>query len=228
MHAGLLERADLVVHQRDQRADDDRDAAAGAVAHDRRHLVAQALAAAGGHQHQRVAAADRRARRSRPARRGTRRSRTPRARTSAGGGGGARRRAGSRRSWRRHCTRARGRGRIRPFEGAPQCARGARPARRSRRIICANPLRQQERAMASVNKVIIIGNLGRDPEVRYTPNGSAVCNVSVATTRNWKNKDSGEQGRRDRVAPRRLLRPPGRDRRRVPEEGPLGLRRRAA
>jgi single-strand DNA-binding protein len=47
--------------------------------------------------------------------------------------------------------------------------------------------------MASVNKVIVIGNLGRDPEVRYTPSGSAVCNVSVATTRNWKNKDSGEK-----------------------------------
>jgi single-strand DNA-binding protein len=47
--------------------------------------------------------------------------------------------------------------------------------------------------MASVNKVILIGNLGRDPEVRYTPSGSAVCNVSVATTRNWKNKDSGER-----------------------------------
>jgi single-strand DNA-binding protein len=47
--------------------------------------------------------------------------------------------------------------------------------------------------MASVNKVIVIGNLGRDPEVRYTPSGSAICNVSVATTRNWKNKDSGEK-----------------------------------
>ena len=47
--------------------------------------------------------------------------------------------------------------------------------------------------MASVNKVIIIGNLGRDPEVRYTPNGSAVCNVSVATTRSWTNKDSGDK-----------------------------------
>lgn len=47
--------------------------------------------------------------------------------------------------------------------------------------------------MASVNKVIIVGNLGRDPEVRYTPNGSAVCNVSVATTRQWKSKDSGER-----------------------------------
>ena len=47
--------------------------------------------------------------------------------------------------------------------------------------------------MASVNKVIIVGNLGRDPEVRYTPNGSAVCNVTVATTRRWKNKESGEK-----------------------------------
>lgn len=47
--------------------------------------------------------------------------------------------------------------------------------------------------MASVNKVIIVGNLGRDPEVRYTPSGSAVCNVSIATTRNWKNKDTGER-----------------------------------
>ena len=47
--------------------------------------------------------------------------------------------------------------------------------------------------MASINKVIIIGNLGRDPEVRYTPNGSAVCNLGIATTRSWKNKDSGER-----------------------------------
>ncbi|MEO8281099.1 MAG: single-stranded DNA-binding protein [Ideonella sp.] len=47
--------------------------------------------------------------------------------------------------------------------------------------------------MASINKVILIGNLGRDPEVRYTPNGSAVCNISVATTRNWKDKSSGDK-----------------------------------
>ena len=47
--------------------------------------------------------------------------------------------------------------------------------------------------MASVNKVILIGNLGRDPEVRYTPNGNAVCNISVATTRNWKSKESGDK-----------------------------------
>ena len=47
--------------------------------------------------------------------------------------------------------------------------------------------------MASVNKVILIGNLGRDPEVRYAPSGSAICNVTIATTRNWKNRDSGEK-----------------------------------
>ncbi len=47
--------------------------------------------------------------------------------------------------------------------------------------------------MASVNKVIIVGNLGKDPEVRYMPSGSALCNVSVATTRQWKDKVSGEK-----------------------------------
>ncbi len=46
--------------------------------------------------------------------------------------------------------------------------------------------------MASVNKVILLGNLGRDPEVRYAPSGAAVCNVSIATTRQWKDK-SGER-----------------------------------
>lgn len=44
-----------------------------------------------------------------------------------------------------------------------------------------------------VNKVIIIGNLGRDPEVRYMPSGSAVANVSIATTESWKDKQTGEQ-----------------------------------
>ena len=47
--------------------------------------------------------------------------------------------------------------------------------------------------MASVNKVIIIGNVGRDPETRYSPNGGAICNLSIATTRNWKDKGSGEK-----------------------------------
>lgn len=47
--------------------------------------------------------------------------------------------------------------------------------------------------MASVNKVIIVGNLGRDPEVRYAPSGSAICNVAIATSRQWKDKTSGER-----------------------------------
>jgi len=47
--------------------------------------------------------------------------------------------------------------------------------------------------MASVNKVILIGNLGRDPEVRYNPSGGAWCTISLATTRNWKNRETGER-----------------------------------
>lgn len=46
--------------------------------------------------------------------------------------------------------------------------------------------------MASINKVILIGNLGRDPEVRYMPSGDAIANISVATTDTWKDK-SGEK-----------------------------------
>lgn len=44
-----------------------------------------------------------------------------------------------------------------------------------------------------VNKVILIGNLGQDPEVKYMPNGGAVTNVTVATSESWKDKSSGEQ-----------------------------------
>ena len=47
--------------------------------------------------------------------------------------------------------------------------------------------------MASVNKVILVGNLGKDPEVRYLPNGDAVANVTMATTESWKDKSSGEK-----------------------------------
>lgn len=47
--------------------------------------------------------------------------------------------------------------------------------------------------MASINKVILIGNLGRDPEVRYMPSGEAVASITVATTDKWKDKTSGEQ-----------------------------------
>ena len=49
--------------------------------------------------------------------------------------------------------------------------------------------------MASVNKVILVGNLGRDPEVRYMPNGEAVCNFSIATTDSWKDKSGAKQER---------------------------------
>ncbi len=47
--------------------------------------------------------------------------------------------------------------------------------------------------MASVNKVILIGNLGRDPEVRYMPDGGAITNISIATTENWKDKNGEKQ-----------------------------------
>lgn len=47
--------------------------------------------------------------------------------------------------------------------------------------------------MASVNKVIIVGNLGRDPETRYMPNGDAVTNIAVATSESWKDKNTGEK-----------------------------------
>lgn len=44
-----------------------------------------------------------------------------------------------------------------------------------------------------INKVILVGNLGNDPEVRYANNGSAIANISVATTDSWKDKNTGEQ-----------------------------------
>jgi single-strand DNA-binding protein len=47
--------------------------------------------------------------------------------------------------------------------------------------------------MASLNKVLLIGNLGRDPEIRYLPNGEAVANFSIATTENWKDKNGDKQ-----------------------------------
>jgi single-strand DNA-binding protein len=47
-----------------------------------------------------------------------------------------------------------------------------------------------------INKVILIGNLGKDPEVKYLPSGSAVCNVTMATSENWKDKESGEKKER--------------------------------
>ena len=47
--------------------------------------------------------------------------------------------------------------------------------------------------MASVNKAIIIGNLGKDPEMRYMPSGDAICNFSLATTDSWKDKNGEKQ-----------------------------------
>ena len=47
--------------------------------------------------------------------------------------------------------------------------------------------------MASVNKVILVGNLGRDPEVRYMPSGDAMVNLSIATAENWKDKNGDRQ-----------------------------------
>lgn len=44
-----------------------------------------------------------------------------------------------------------------------------------------------------INKVILVGNLGRDPEVRYSANGAAIANVSIATSESWKDKNTGEQ-----------------------------------
>jgi len=49
--------------------------------------------------------------------------------------------------------------------------------------------------MSSLNKALIIGRLGRDPEVKYTPDGTAVCRVSVATSESWKDKDGNKQER---------------------------------
>ena len=48
-------------------------------------------------------------------------------------------------------------------------------------------------ASRGINKVILIGNLGKDPEVRYMPNGGAVANITLATSESWKDKQSGEQ-----------------------------------
>ena len=60
-----------------------------------------------------------------------------------------------------------------------------------------------------VNKVIIVGHLGQDPEVRYTPKGSAVTGLSLATSESWRDKQSGEY----RMAPCCALRQAGRSRR---------------
>jgi single-strand DNA-binding protein len=50
--------------------------------------------------------------------------------------------------------------------------------------------------MAGVNKAIIVGNLGNDPEIRYSANGNAIASISVATSDRWKDKNTGEQQER--------------------------------
>ncbi|HEU4431407.1 MAG TPA: single-stranded DNA-binding protein [Myxococcota bacterium] len=57
--------------------------------------------------------------------------------------------------------------------------------------------------MASVNKVILVGNLGRDPELRYTPNGQPVANFSIATSESWNKKDGS--GREERTEWHRIV-----------------------
>jgi single-strand DNA-binding protein len=52
---------------------------------------------------------------------------------------------------------------------------------------------EEEVEMASVNKVILVGNLGADPEMRYLPSGEAVANIRIATTDTWKDKDGNKQ-----------------------------------
>jgi single-strand DNA-binding protein len=58
------------------------------------------------------------------------------------------------------------------------------------------PIDLQEIEMGSLNKVLIIGNLGQDPETKYLPSGDAVTNLSVATTDRWKDKQTGEEKER--------------------------------
>jgi len=60
-----------------------------------------------------------------------------------------------------------------------------------------------------VNKVILVGNLGADPETRAMPSGSTVANLRIATSESWRDKTSGEQAGAHRVAPRRAVRPAG-------------------
>ena len=55
-------------------------------------------------------------------------------------------------------------------------------------------------ASRGVNKVILLGNLGQDPEVRYMPNGGAVANLTIATSDSWKDKQTGEQKEKTHIS----------------------------
>ena len=79
--------------------------------------------------------------------------------------------------------------------------------------------------MASVNKVILIGNLGKDPEVKYTPSGTPIARFSLATNERTKDKEGNWTGPH-RVAQHRRLPAHCGNRRRIPQEGTHGLRRR--
>ncbi|GAB5500182.1 MAG: single-stranded DNA-binding protein [Pseudohongiellaceae bacterium] len=59
-----------------------------------------------------------------------------------------------------------------------------------------DPIGENSVASRGVNKAILVGNVGNDPEVRYMPNGNAVANVSIATSDQWKDKNTGEQQER--------------------------------
>ncbi|VFT19441.1 single-stranded DNA-binding protein [Pseudomonas aeruginosa] len=63
-----------------------------------------------------------------------------------------------------------------------------------------------------VNKVILVGNVGGDPEVRYTGDGKAIANITLATSDSWKDKQTGQQQERTEWHRVVFLRPPGGDR----------------
>jgi single-strand DNA-binding protein len=56
--------------------------------------------------------------------------------------------------------------------------------------------------MAGINKVILVGNLGQKPEVKYASNGNAIANLSVATSESWTDKNTGQKQEKNRMAPR--------------------------
>ncbi|VDZ81511.1 Single-stranded DNA-binding protein SSB; Helix-destabilizing protein [Salmonella bongori] len=70
-------------------------------------------------------------------------------------------------------------------------------------------------ASRGVNKVILVGNLGQDPEVRYMPSGGAVANLTLATSESWRDKQTGEMKRANGMAPCRHVRQTGGSRRRI-------------
>jgi single-strand DNA-binding protein len=61
--------------------------------------------------------------------------------------------------------------------------------------LTATPARREREVLSVINKVILIGNLGRDPEIRTTPNGQTVAKFSLATTRVWRDRDGNRQER---------------------------------